>query len=191
MWQRSGDRRRTCPAFLWVIITQKSTKSMSGLRYRCCLFHVHEFLLFLFSFQTDTQPLLSAPDSDSLQLVWPSSTRSFLSHLYSTSNQSLVYKAHLGSNDITCAAGLISYSIFQESWSTCQGESSYLSLWLQVAVWSQIVHNVTRYLVEVLNWVRRSQFIPGEQRSELFYALAAGSESAVFDLPNVQKLSLC
>lgn len=37
-WQRSANRRRTCPAFLWVIITQKSTESMSCPRCRCCPF---------------------------------------------------------------------------------------------------------------------------------------------------------
>lgn len=37
-WQRSADHRRTCPTFLWVIITQKSTGSLSCLRCWWCPF---------------------------------------------------------------------------------------------------------------------------------------------------------
>lgn len=60
-WQRAADRRRTCPAFLWVIITQKSSESLSCLRCRCrpeIVSRVSKVFFFFFLFHF----LLRRPD---------------------------------------------------------------------------------------------------------------------------------
>lgn len=90
-WQRSADHRRTCPAFLWMIITQKPTESMSCPRCWCCPYHIQKYCCFpqQFSF-SDSLLTANLPSERLLQTVLSILSVPFLPQLNRKLNWSLV-----------------------------------------------------------------------------------------------------